>query len=88
MLDWTPGAPNRAGQPAGPRIGAVRTHSDGTISFDAGVLPGRVYRVEFTGALTAPWQPLGPDRQADGALFKVTEQTTAAQRFYRVQLIP
>jgi hypothetical protein len=54
------------------------------------VIPGRTYRVEFKDHLNAPtWTTLGADLTATGSQILVTGTlASAAQRFYRVMLVP
>jgi hypothetical protein len=90
FTNWTPRASNQLGPPPLPQIGAFVVQAGGTFAFQASSIPGRTYRVEYKDQLDAPtWTTWGADITATGPQIVVTDTfATAAQRFYRVMLVP
>jgi hypothetical protein len=88
--DWTPRAPNRAGQPAAPQVGVLASPAGGTLALSVATLAGRTYRLEYKEELGAPvWLPAGPNQTATGATLAFEQPIEALpQRFYRVVLVP
>jgi hypothetical protein len=50
-------------------------------------IAGRTYRVLVRDSLAAPWQPLGADLTATGAVAEATDAASANARFYQVERI-
>ncbi len=71
----------------GPLIYTVASQNgQTTFSFEA--LPGRTYRVYYSDDLAAGvWSPIGRDFVAANDIASLTDFTSAAHRFYRVQLV-
>ena len=58
-----------------------------TITWSA--IPEQVYRVQYKDDLTGTnWNDLAPDVIANGPVASKTDPIGAAQRFYRVQVVP
>ena len=90
FTNWSPRASNRLGPPPSPQLGTFVVQSGGAFTFQASAIPSRTYRVEFKDLLNAPtWTTLGADLTATGSQILVTGTlASAAQRFYRVMLVP
>ena len=50
-------------------------------------IAGRTYRVLVRDSLAAPWQPLGTDLTATGAVAEATDTAAVVTRFYQVERI-
>ncbi len=90
MSQRTPGAPNQPCPGAAPQLTGIQVGSDGTVTLAVSVIPGRVYRLEYTGALTSgQWLPLGEDWIAQSPVLTVSDVPLPHLpcRFYRVVLL-
>jgi hypothetical protein len=89
MADWTPRASNRIGAPAAPQISRLVSQSGGAITFQAAVIPGRTYCIQYTGDLAAPsWTQLGANLTAAGPTLSVSDAPAGQPlRFYRLVLL-
>ncbi len=89
MPRWTPRLPNTVEPLPPPTIANLALDADGTLSFDVGGLPHRLYRVDAADDLAFPdWQPIATNRVDLGAIV-VSDATGGRQhRYYRVLLIP
>ncbi len=90
MTDWSPRASNRSGTPSAPQFGGFVQQTNGNIQFQATVLPGRTYQVEYKDDLNAPtWTQLGGYHTAVSPLLMISDAlTNSPQRFYRLMLVP
>jgi hypothetical protein len=72
-----------------PRVSGFTRTSEGLVSFRVAVVPGKLYRVEFTDSLAnLNWIQLGPDRTATSALLLIEDSPgPIAGRFYRVSIL-
>ena len=88
MPDWSPGAPNRLGEPPSPQIAGAWTGPDGAMVLTIRAAQGRTYRVEATDQLNSPvWEPAGPDRVAATDTLTIIDAAAGrSQRFYRIVL--
>ena len=89
MSDWTPRASNRLGAPPPPQMGGAVAQTNGGVAFQASVIPGRTYRVEYKDDLGAPaWAQLGADLTAAGPTLTVQDNLAGQRRrFYRLALL-
>ncbi len=89
MSDWTPRAPNRLGAPAAPQVCGLVVQPNGAIAFQAAVIPGRTYRVDFKDDLAAPaWTPLGTNLTATAPSLTIQDPLAPPpHRFYRLVLL-
>jgi hypothetical protein len=71
---------------APPRLDIARAGLDVIVTWEA--VPGRSYRVETKSALDDNWAGLAPDVLATGAFASFTNSFSAAQKFYRLLLLP
>jgi len=90
MTNWSPRAGNRLGAPPAPQLGGFTVQTNGNVQFQATVIPGRTYRVEYKDSLNAPgWTALGANRTAAGATITMGDAIgDRPQRFYRMKLLP
>ncbi len=89
MTDWSPRASNRLGTPPAPQFGGFIQQTSGSIQFQAAVIPGRTYRVEYKDDLnTSVWTQLGANRTATDPILTISDTTDSPQRFYRLMLVP
>ncbi|HET7624048.1 MAG TPA: lamin tail domain-containing protein, partial [Verrucomicrobiae bacterium] len=81
----TPGAANLLNQSSPPQFGTVSI-SNGMVSLNFDIMPGKSYHVEYTDNLDAGvWYPLGPDTTATNSPVLIQESIgTNQHRFYRV----
>jgi len=72
-----------------PALRRIEPASDGTSVFFRS-LPGRRYSLQGKDTLEGPWEALTPQTAGDGTvrLLKDPRPATAAQRYYRVGILP
>jgi hypothetical protein len=89
MADWTPRASNRLGSPAPPQIAGLIGQTNGGVRFQASVIPGRTYRMEFKDNLSAPaWTQLGANLTAARPTLTFQDNLPGQlRRFYRLVLL-
>ena len=90
MTNWSPRASNRLGAPPAPELGGAVVQTNGELSIQASVIPGRTYRVEYKDSLsTGTWTQLGTNLTATGPVLTVTDTIgDRLWRFYRLVLLP
>lgn len=91
MADPTPREPNWLPlPPTPPGWYSIEANPDHTVTLTFSTLPGHTYRVEYRDDLiVGDWIPLVPDHFATGFALTITDDPgSAAQRFYRVVLLP
>ena len=89
MPDWSPGAPNRLGLPASPRLSGGIRAADGLFLISVPVPRGRACQIEYTDDLSARvWVPMTLAREAGGSIQIADSALGNKQRFYRVVLLP